>query len=163
VINYRILGLDPGGATGWATYSAMRIPGLKAPGEYEYYEQAWTGGTLDDPKHHRVLEDLLGNQHVQGYTIVCERFDDRAQGHHVELVSREYIGVVETFCQERNVPLVMQMPAQAKTFVTDAALKKLDLWTPGHVHRHYRDALKHVLFYLVNKEKRFDLLVKGWK
>jgi hypothetical protein len=164
-INFRIIALDPGGTTGWATYSAVKIPGL----DMLRYE-SWHCGHLGPSKHHAALNQLLGMQHVQDYTIVCERFTDRVTEHAVDLAAREYIGIVEAFCQEREVPLVMQMSSTAKVFTKDTNLKKLGLWSPGW--KHAMDARRHLLWYIINgtperhsalNKVKSQLLNKGWK
>jgi hypothetical protein len=157
--NYGILALDPGGTTGWAAYRALRIT---TDGPVEFYQEEWTCGQLGPEKHYRALETLLGNQRVTGYQVVCERFDDRPGGtFSVNLMAKEYIGVVETFCEAEQVEMFRQMPATAKKFVTNTALKNLGLWE-GTKWKHAMDARRHLLWFLVNKEKRFDLLAKGW-
>jgi hypothetical protein len=65
------------------------------------------------------------------------------------------------FAKDRDVEMVLQTPAQAKGFVKDANLKKLGVWFPGQ--RHAMDAMRHLTFWMVNKEGRKDLLTKGWK
>lgn len=160
-INYRVIALDPGGTTGWATYSAHwdKELNLFTTNGSDLYP--WACGQLEG-KHHSQLEHLLGLQHVQHYWVVCERFDDRSTGHAVNLVAREYIGVVERFCQDRHVPMVRQLPATAKGFVKNQNLKNLDLWD-GVKWKHAMDARRHLLWYLIHGEPhRYDLLQKGW-
>jgi hypothetical protein len=44
-----------------------------------------------------------------------------------------------------NGQLIEQMASSAKGIVTDARLRKLDLWIPGNEKRHIRDALRHLV------------------
>jgi len=156
-INYRVIALDPGGTTGWASYSALWLPG--DPVSYSY--ESWECGHMGGP-HHEQLESWLGMQRVQNYTVVCERFDDRQTGHNVNLVAAEYIGVIKKYCETENVHLVMQMPGVAKPFVKNENLKLLDLWR-GVKWKHAMDAQRHLLWYLINGlPHRHDLLEKGW-
>jgi len=158
--NYRVLALDPGGTTGWATYSAYRI--LSTDEVWVYSYETWTCGHLGPGDHHEELKQLLGLQRVQDYQIVCERFDDRPGGtFSVNLKAKEYIGVVETYCKEERVALFRQMPATAKKFVKNINLQRLELWE-GTKWKHAMDARRHLLWFLVNKEKRMTLLAKGW-
>jgi hypothetical protein len=131
----RIVALDPGGTTGWAT---------------------WTDGPQE--------EWSWGLQQTQDFTLISETFDFRQHDNNrtkVNLISREYIGVAKLFAAERmSTPVVLQTPAQAKTFVTDEKLKAMDLWVPGKVHA--RDALRHLITYMVRVQRRYDL-VESWK
>lgn len=156
--NYRVIAFDPGGTTGWATYTALWSPGLPIPYSYE----AWHCGQLGPDKHHAELKQLLGLQRLENYTVVCERFTDRKTGHNVDLMAREYIGVIETYCQEEGVKLAMQMSGAAKPFVKNANLKSLGL-LEGPKWKHAMDARRHLLWYLINgTPHRHDLLQKGW-
>jgi hypothetical protein len=157
-INYRIVALDPGGTTGWATYSALWRPGTNKPYSYE----KWDCGHMGPEPHHEQLNIWLGMQRVQNYTVVCERFDDRQTGHKVDLIAGEYIGVVKKYCYEEEVDLVMQMPGVAKPFTKNDNLKKLGLWQ-GTKWKHAMDAERHLLWYMINGEPhRHDLLEMGW-
>lgn len=159
--NFRIVALDPGKTTGWDTYSAMEI--YNVDGAPEFYNEKWTGGYLGGDSYHFKLEQLLGLQRVQKTILVVERFDQRINDRAADLTAKEYIGVATKWAQQNDVPVVLQMPAHAKGFVKDANLKKVDLWIPGHVNRHQRDARRHILYYMINQLKRNDLLEKGWK
>src|SRR6266496_5385448 len=175
--SFRILALDPGGVTGWATYTALK---MRDPftNEYEYLNEDWTGGQLGNfdgkkwkpAKHHNELETLLGMQHVHDFTVVCEAFDYRNESRSgLVLMSREYIGVVERFCQERNVPLVMQSASVGKItkkgFVRKENLERLGLWVKGggSTWDHMMDSYGHLLQYMIkNNVKKNELLEVGW-
>jgi hypothetical protein len=187
---FRILALDPGGVTGWATYTALRMitPNSLHVGQkislpfsndlYEYFDEEWSGGQLGEfngkkwapKKHHNDLETLLGMQHVQDFTVVCESFEYRNESPSgLVLMSREYIGVVERFCQERNVPLVMQKAAVGKvtkkSFVRKENLERLGLWVKGGAStwNHMMDADGHLLQYMIrNNIRKQYLLETGW-
>ncbi len=162
-INFRIAAFDPGGTTGWATYSALWIPGLP------HQNIRWDCGQIGPEKHHMALEQLLGLQQVQHYIIVCERFTDRVTEHHVDLMAREYIGIIEAFCESRKVPLVMQMSSAAKNFTKNPNLKSLGLWS-GAEWKHAMDARRHLLWFIVNSAEaprhmqdiKRKLLTEGW-
>jgi hypothetical protein len=156
--NYRILAFDPGGTTGWAMYSALKIPGRP----YPWGNELWTCGQMSEPNHHQQLEQFLGMSRVQYTTIVCETFDDLATGHHVDPIAGEYIGVIKGWCEEDGVPLKMQRPGVAKPFTKDINLKRLDLWQ-GKAWGHAMDAYRHLLWYMIHGEpNRHDLLKIGW-
>lgn len=163
--NYRVIALDPGGATGWATYSSVLMPDGK------HYDEEFTCGTLDHEDHHLDLYGLLGLQHVQNYIVVTESFEFRQNDGDrtgIELISREYIGVAKLFGQERKVKVVKQTASTAKKFMPDKGpmankhLRVMGLWVPGRENRHAMDAYRHLVYYLVNRERRYDL-IESWK
>jgi hypothetical protein len=161
-INKRIIALDPGGVTGWATYSCHDVLG-------EQCNHTFHCGQLEGD-HHNSLDVLLGNQHVPDYTIVCESFQKYRELDSPELVSLEHIGVVKRFAQEWKVPLVFQSSSQGKigkrSFVRRSSLVRMGLWSPGNPHA--MDAYGHLLYYMINgggttPEFRMELLIKGWQ
>jgi hypothetical protein len=138
----------------------------------------WDFGQIGPHEHHDELDGFLGREHTQpGMTIVMEHFDWRPSkqaqvygDRKVELISREYEGVIKRFVQERgntpNAPvvLVQQSPSQALGFVKDVNINALDLWWPGH--KHAMDALRHILYYLVQQgpaDIQRAVLEAGWK
>lgn len=157
--NFRILALDPGGTTGWAAYSALIIPGIEFA--TISMSQRFTCGHITGDKHHVELENFLGSQRLAAFVVVCETFDDTASGHSVNLMAREYIGVVEKWCQENDVPLVMQRPGVAKPFTKDINLKRLGIWK-GVKWKHAMDAYRHLLWHMIHTTGRKDLLETGW-
>lgn len=157
-----IVALDPGGTTGWAYFRATKL--LNTEDQAEYYDESWSCGQLGPGKHHKQLYDMLGLQHTDEYHIVCESFEYRNKTRPgLELVSREYIGVTELFCQERNVPLHMQSASMGKGFVRDTNIKRLGLWSVGW--KHAMDSYRHLLCYMINAAHvmEYDLLERGWK
>lgn len=180
---FRIIAFDPGGTTGWATYTAVRMlppdlfeidKGKYLPindSMYEYFDEEFTGGQLGPEKHHDELDMLLGMQHVEDFTIVCESFEYRNRARAgLVLVSQQYIGVIERFAQERNVPLVMQSSSVGKitkkSFVRKENLEKLGLWVKGGAStwNHQMDSYGHLIQYMIKNGIRRDyLLEKGWK
>ena len=167
--NFRILAADPGVTTGIATYSALRMTN-PTTNEFEYFDEEWWGTQLGPEKHHDELDMLLGIQHVQNYRIVCESFEYRNRSRAgLVLVSQQYIGVIERFAQERNIPLFMQ-PASLgkitkKSFVRKENLERLGLWVKGgaSTYNHQMDAFGHLLQYMIkNNIQKQELLEKGW-
>lgn len=149
--NYRIIALDPGGTTGWALYDVDSDNNEK-----------WTCGQIGPHEHHDELFSHLERLHVQSFTVVCESFEFRqnAQRNNLNLMSKEYIGIVKLFGQQRNVPVVFQTAGQAKPFVTDEKLKIMGHYTPGM--KHARDAYRHLILYMVSRLKRVDL-IESWR
>lgn len=175
-MSYRIIALDPGGTTGWSTYTATRMA-LPEPG-YEYYDEKWACGQIGPEEHHFLLSEFLGMQRTQSYVIVCESFEfrnmDRRNRDNLSLISREYIGVVKRFYQaikakmpEADVKLVMQTASLAKGFIPDSGaqankkIREAGLWYPDQ--KHAMDATRHLLWYLVNRDMRTDLVKRWWK
>ncbi len=158
---YRVIGFDPGGTTGWATYTANRIwdPEFE---RYLYSNELWSSGQIEGTDQRAQLVTLLENQRVDEYFVVCERFVDRRNNKGRDAVAIEHEVTIRNWCNENEVNYVGQMASEAKTFVKDANLKRLTLWVSGHKWRHAKDALRHVLRYLCVKCDRADLLAIGW-
>lgn len=162
MINSRIIAIDPGGTTGWATHSWMEL-------RDEQFDRIFTCGQLTGV-HHNQLDHLLGDQHVANYWIVCESFQQYRELDSPSLIAIEYIGVVKRFAQERGIRLIFQSSTQGKiknkSFVRKEHLQKLGLWYPAHPHA--MDAYGHLLTYMINHggttaQYRAELLLKGWK
>jgi hypothetical protein len=177
---YRVLALDPGGTTGWSSYTAERMagPGYEAGAAdvaWEYYDEQWACGQIGPEEHHLTLYELLGFQQVQEFTVVCESFEfrsmDKRDRNNINLMSREYIGVTKLFAQERMLDqsqnLIFQTAGKAKGFIPDSGpmankkIKDAGLWYPNS--KHAMDATRHLLWYLVNRENRMDLVERWWK
>jgi hypothetical protein len=168
-MTYRVLALDPGGTTGWATYTAQR---LRDPVEekWEYYDEKFDCNEIGPEEHHQRLWTLLELQHTAEFTIVCESFEFRIhdnQRDNVELISREYIGITKLYTIQRPASLRMQTAAKAKGFIPDKGpqanvkLRQAGLWVPSH--KPAMDAMRHLLYFLVNVQGRMDLVERWWK
>ncbi len=155
----KVVALDPGGTTGWAVYcdevaerDAKRAhsPQLFLPGFY--------CGEFRKSNHHEELFDWLAFEHTHDTTVVCESFEFRQnrQRDNINLMSKEYIGVTKLFGQTHAVPVVFQTAALGKGFVTDQKLKAMSLWSPGN--KHAMDAMRHLVYFLINKKGRTDLV-----
>lgn len=152
----RIVALDPGGTTGWASWGddSQLVPGFHHC-------------HLGPDEHHQTLYEMLHTYSPR--VIVCESFEYRRdQRDSVVLISREYIGVVKLWCSQNNVPLVMQTAATAKTFVNDTRLQTCGLMqTPKtrYPNMHINDAYRHLIHYMVKKRVGpwKELLEKGWR
>lgn len=135
-----ILAVDPGGTTGLAYWArdgeTYRFEG--EPGERQHKDQ--------------MLEDIQGWAHRFGHglTIVCETYTITARTAKLsqQLDPLKIIGTLEYFVHMLSCRLVMQTPADAKRFSTDARLKAAGMWHPtkgGHAN----DANRHLFMYLV--------------
>ncbi len=153
----RIVALDPGGTTGWAYWQDTPIrTSNESPWDH------FTAGQIGPEEHHEQLFAHLEFLHTSDYTIVCESFEFRQgqQRHNIRLDSKEYIGVVKLLGQQRNLPVVFQTAALGKGFVSDEKLKVMGLWIPGK--QHARDALRHLIYYMVVKQHHKEL-IRSWK
>src|SRR3954453_13193053 len=98
-MKYRVIALDPGGITGWATYTAERIE--DTAGKAEYYDEEWYQGQLEGDDHHERLYRLLQLTRVEDYGIVCESFefrnlDRRCRANNI-LLTPKHIGVATLY------------------------------------------------------------------
>jgi hypothetical protein len=130
----KIIGIDPGGTTGWATWSTTA-------GFSDF-------GQLEDVQHHSGLYELLTEK--QPDVIVCESFEDHKANMGSLLVSIEYIGVVKAWASIWRVRLVTQQ-STIKNWATNAKLE-----AAGIQHRNWRavrnaaDAQRHILYFLAH-------------
>lgn len=172
--NYRIIAIDPGGTTGWASYSArtLEVPDNdQADSEWhlEYYDESWICGQMGPGDHHQQLYQFLELQQVQNFTVIGERFDFRGNDRpDIDLMAREYMGVVKLFSQDRSVDVVWQWPFEAvgrKSFVQERHLKNIGVWVKGGASQwvHAMDAYRHLLHYMTTKQRRIDILRKMGK
>lgn len=165
-VNYRVVSLDPGGTTGYAIYDA-EFP-VASLTKREPIEDRLTVGHLGPEDHHEELYDLLELQHIRDFYLVTESFEFRQgnQRNNINLMSKEYIGVAKLFAQQRGligskrVRYYEQTAGLAKPFVTDEKLRIMNWWTPGM--KHANDAARHLVFFLVNKQGRTDL-IQSWR
>ncbi len=141
---WRIISLDPGGTTGVC----------EAQDSNEYGWQ-WKRYSLGEKDHHLTLWNAL--ETFRPHYVICERFvyqrRDPTQGVSLELISRNYIGVAELYCQmyrKTVYPIVMQNVSDAKRMWSDQNLKTLGLWCPVE---HERDATRHALLFITKNFK----------
>lgn len=134
-----VLGIDPGGATGLCTYDtdSPLTPALMEVGPGVRGFVGW----------------WQSSERFAHYdAVVCESFrlDDRTKK--PDLTPVEIIG----FLKGVGVPVIFQTPGQAKSLITNAVLKRAGLYPKrGSVGGgHTTDALRHALYYLVNRKHR---------
>lgn len=156
---FRVLALDPGGTTGWKSGCA----GKEDPTKFSNFH--FKGGQIGPNDHHLELEELL-TQHLRysheenvPFSVVCESFEfrqhiDKDQAKtKVELISKEYIGVVRLFCIKNGLTAFFQSASDAKHMVPDKGpeanvkLKQLDLYETSSQHEN--DAARHLLRHMV--------------
>lgn len=124
------LTFDPGGTTGWACFRPVTNKyntGQASP------DKIWS--ILEQAKH---VYDLEG-------PIIFERFDFRQGMPKIDFRPIKVIGVIEEWTRQNDWPLVLQSPAEGKSYFTDNVLKNSNLWIPGKPHA--MDALRHLLYF----------------
>lgn len=143
-----VIGLDPGGTTGIAWWSAVRNVY-----NAEQIQHCDTDSQLLSLMTHIGIQT---REHGPLRThIVCEKFEfrlDERDRTKIDYTAAEVIGALRYWRANYlpDVTLVMQGATKGKGFWTDDKLKKLGVWVPGK--KHAMDALRHVLAYRV-----FDL------
>ena len=172
-INFRAVGLDPGGTTGWMQFDAKH----DSSGKILDYEL--TPLHFGPQDHHEDLYAALEHSHIHNYHLVYESFEFRQNDprwqYGVNLMSREYIGVAKLFGQQRDLYGKKQIHAltagQSKGFIPDKAkngmaanakLKAMGWYTPSM--KHANDAARVLATWLItNGGKDFRFLIEGWK
>jgi hypothetical protein len=149
-----VMAVDPGGTTGiviwradWPLKEARRLE-------------------LGPEVHHKQLWHLMYDEEPD--IIVCERFEYQIRKSGgtempgVVLQSRNYIGIIELYCQLNPVPLVMQptsvVAKKQGALWTDKKLKALGLYHAPQGRQHMNDAMRHLLQYAVVTCWRTDLI-----
>lgn len=147
----KIISFDPGGTTG------VVILDSKRPAQFRSIQIE-----IDD--HHTAIWSLLLAHSPD--KIIAEDFNYRVieEGTRkgIELISRDYLGVIKLYQQLYGKPagceLIIQKPAYAvgkKPFFTDEFLKRMGIYTKGAPHSN--DAMRHLLMYLC-----FNLKIKKY-
>lgn len=133
----RVLAIDPGLATGLAKWWGPS-------GEFESSIEPY-------PLIETRLEQLIPFMDA----VACETFTISARTAQLTRQNEpiELIGVVKYLCRKRKIPLIMQSPSDAKSFVPNARLKTLGWYKPGAGHDN--DAARHLLLYFANHETPF--------
>lgn len=142
------ISLDPGVTTGVAF--RMELPGRDTELILRQIKDQYRAASLE-----HIYNLLVSSRKDFGYNyrVVIERFTYQRR-QKVELFPVEVIGVVRLYCEEHDVSLYEQSPAQAKKLWTDDKLKKLGLWEEGQPHA--MDALRHLLYYETVTRKNME-------
>jgi hypothetical protein len=173
---FHLLALDPGGTTGWAEAIWNPEPFNSTPPKLHSLDQIkFTSGQIGPEEHHQELWELLEKAHrwweiseeAPPLDLICESFEFRQHINtthaktKVELISKEYIGLVKLFAiQYPQVSTFFQTASAAKTLITDGKIKLLDLWTPGKVHAN--DAKRHILRHMVVTMRMRSPITDRW-
>ena len=133
-VRQRILAIDPGKTTGWASYDTV--------------EQTFDSGQTDFIETCNLLK-TCALQWAKDIHIVSESFLITLQTVKNTQApwSLELIGVARYFSQAYcDEDLTLQMPSAAKRFSSDQRLKDMGWYVPGKGHAN--DAARHLLLFI---------------
>jgi hypothetical protein len=130
--SYKIIALDPGVTTGYAT-------GVIDNGKL---------GAVSGQARWNEYELFLQLEFAKPQIVVYERFDFRRGQSRMELFPRNLIGVICLYVQKRAaendpVEVAPQMPVEGKNYYTDKVLKNHKMFKVGNPHAN--DAMRHLL------------------
>lgn len=139
-----VYAFDPGKTTGWAHIS-VNGDGLSL----------FRSGQAD----HFEIGDMFQNFQVHHNAVVSPDIEiifvsetyQFTPGKSPAPWSLETIGLIRYWANYYNIPLMEQMPSEAKSLITNEVLKRAELWTPGQ--QHACDAARHALYYLIKDRK----------
>lgn len=171
---FRVISFDPGGTTGVASAQYYGPEPLTRLDQIKFGAWHLTGD------HYEDLWVLLSKWYVVSAAsdvpleIVYESFEfrqhigkDKEEKHKVELMSKEYIGIIKLFGQMYpETSLFTHTASAAKQFIPDKGpqanvrLKALGLYQPGMVHA--MDAQRHLLRHLVVTKKIRSPITDAW-
>jgi hypothetical protein len=165
---FHIFSADPGATTGCATASWK--PTSPSDQLTSVEQIKFTQFQIGPDAHHLQLWSILnGNSFTE---IVWESFEFRQHVYtdeegnpvvgrsKVELISKEYIGVLELFCALTSTKSHHRTASSAKRFINDEKIKQLGLWLPGMPHA--MDATSHLLRYMVVVKKIQEPFTDIW-
>lgn len=138
-----ILGLDPGGTTGWCKYNS-------SDNTYQFDQMDTSTRDMRVDFGNRLAKVM---RTYDDLTILCEKFEFRKTDQHrdkIDYTPGTVIGIVERVYASdytyQTQLLIMQSADQAKEFWDDDKLRRVGLWK-GTGAKHAMDALRHVLYY----------------
>lgn len=151
VFNEPILALDPGETTGWAIFDGdVSIMVSQEPTKSVVDGANWLRERIEvgyTPTYtFNQPEKYLPYQHIR-----CEDYrvyEWKASDHSWSPVhTLRWIGAIELIADDAGIDLSFCMAQHAKGFWSDAKLKHFGLYPVGL--KHGKDALRHLLYYLL--------------
>lgn len=134
----RVLAIDPGGTSGFALYQTVPA---------KHFESWAVEGQMPAVERARMeMSKRVDILVVEEFKITAATGRKTRGGSNTAI---EIIGALRWIAHARNIPFVIQTPSDALSFMTDAKLKRLGLYTPGPDHA--RDATRHLVLYLVRE------------
>lgn len=146
----RALAIDPGKATGFASYWDGEHRAWWLP--YDPKQGAFDAALSMRDWIKRGMFDL----------VVCESIVITGRTHKKSqdvLLSVEQIGIARWLCHENDTEFVTQTPSEGKAFGTDQKLRALGWWTVGLDHP--RDASRHLMLALTKRDSAFAADLAG--
>lgn len=146
----KAVAFDPGKTTGFATGEMVELSAGETFKKEHPYENDiyWSGMLIQTAQAEMTHADIMNwlNNMKPDY-IICERFDFRNRARTgLELISREFIGVINLYCEmNTDCTLVMQSASQGKGHFTNEKLKMAHVYRKGCDHAN--DAVRHLLYW----------------
>lgn len=140
----RILGLDPGKATGWSLWEYDAITPLRPVSH----------GTIEGGLSGFLAWWRDGGVEFTTDEVVCESFRLDGRTPNPDITPLRIEGALAALWPE-----TIFQPNTMKLHMTDERIKALGLWWPGKGHD--RDSLRHV-WALMKMRKHYPTLMAGW-
>lgn len=163
-----VLGVDPGGGTGWCR---LTVPRLAIFGREKPEILEWDHGLLAGDENDqaialsRIAREVQSLTYKVGPAIVCEAWDQdpRFKSTDPEALSPVRIGAKLSLLQRQgqlgDSTLTFQGRTIAKTTYTDERLKVLGLYVP---QKDTRDSVRHALTLVRRARQSRDLAATLW-
>lgn len=156
-----LVGLDPGGTTGWAVLmigrEAMLDPELRILNNIALY----THGEITGDEHSQIdeIEGMIDSW--PGCAVVREDFTLRTQNKDKSVLSPVRLGFgIDHIMYKRGRQIFTQEPSLAKVTATDDRLKSWGLYRPGSEHA--RDATRHAITFARRLKGHPSMLRAAW-
>lgn len=170
--NLHIIGIDPGGTTGWARLTVPRVSVLSGqPGEILEWDYGELQGTEPSQVRSllRIARETQSLDYGVGPALLVEAWDQdpRFKNTDPEALSPARIGAMLAFCEEcypellGDAKLNFQSRVLAKTTMTDERLKRHGLWVPGSDH--IQAAIRHAVTGLRRAKSSYAIAASFWK
>lgn len=145
-----IISIDPGKTTGWSEITYTRDTFIiEAAAELTINEVLDTLlNGLDDPDIEKPDAIVIEDFKITAGTGKLGSPD----------WSLRLIGAVEYICYKYDIPLVKQLPVNAKNFSSNERLRRIGMWHKGGAG-HANDSLRHAMLYMVKHGWRDDRLL----
>lgn len=150
-----ILGIDPGGTTGWSLLvvrpKLFQTPKLATQDRLLATKLNWWHGQINCLGTNQQLGVHQLKRIIDDWptaAIVMESFFLRKTARGIDLSPVEIIAQIRNHLYYQGREMHMQQPSQAKTTATDARLKLWGTYTSDGGMGHARDADRHVMLFL---------------
>lgn len=149
---YIVVGLDPGGTTGWCVIG-VHPDALSGDPEIRILDNVefWSAGQFTGPEDSQVDEICELIEAWPSARLVSELFTLRTRVTSAEVFALERMNAIVRWAIRPRY-LVLQQPSLAMTTITDERQKAMGFWIPGQEHA--RDATKHALTFLKRQKQR---------